>query len=86
MSTYLVAFMVSEMSNVSSSIKDHRYSVWARENAISNAHYALSIGPKCLEAMEVYTSVAYILPKMDLVALPDLGFGAMENWGIITFR
>ena len=28
----------------------------------------------------------YLLPKLDLVAAPDFSGGAMENYGLITFR
>ena len=35
---------------------------------------------------EEYYRLPYPLQKMDLLAIPDFAFGAMENWGAITFR
>jgi len=37
-----------------------------------------------LEKLEVYTGLPYPYPKLDLVAVPQLGLGAMENPGLIT--
>lgn len=83
MSTYLVAFVVSDFVNISS---ESRFSVWARFGAISQAKYALEIGPKCLRYFEEYFDIDFPLPKLDMIALPDFAAGAMENWGLITYR
>ena len=41
---------------------------------------------KTLEFYASYFDVPYPLPKQDMVAIPDFGAGAMENWGLITYR
>jgi hypothetical protein len=35
---------------------------------------------------EDYFQIPFPLPKQDMVALKDLSFGGMENWGMITYR
>lgn len=61
-------------------------SVWSRKSAISQAHYALDVGPRILRYFEDYFDLAYPLPKMDMIGIPDFGPGAMENWGLATYR
>ena len=46
----------------------------------------LSFGRRALRYCEEYFAIPYPLNKMDLIAIPDFAFGAMENWGAITFR
>lgn len=82
MSTYLLAFIVSDFKSVGTP----EFSVWSREEVISTAAYALEIGPKILAFYETFFNVKYPLPKMDMVAIPDFSAGAMENWGLITYR
>ncbi len=52
----------------------------------SAGEYAAHAGRRILEAYEEYFRIPYPLPKLDLVAVADLAFGAMENWGAISFR
>ncbi|KAK6644232.1 hypothetical protein RUM43_000499 [Polyplax serrata] len=83
MSTYLVAFVVSDFSNITDG---NKFTVWTRDSAIGQAKYSLEIGPKILNYFEKYFGIDFPLPKVDMVALPDFAAGAMENWGLITFR
>lgn len=85
MSTYLVAFIVSDFENLRSS-QNGNVSVWARKSAIGQAQYALEIAPKILKHYEDFFQIKFPLPKIDMVALPDFSAGAMENWGLITYR
>ncbi|KAK8396295.1 hypothetical protein O3P69_005380 [Scylla paramamosain] len=82
MSTYLVAFLVSDFTSKSNG----NVSVWSREAVLGEAEHALQIGPELIAFFEDYLNVTFPLPKMDLVALPDFAAGAMENWGLTTFR
>ncbi|CAG9794995.1 unnamed protein product [Diatraea saccharalis] len=82
MSTYLVAFAVTDFGSIS----DQNFTVWARKEALSSAKYALNIGPKILKFLEEYYKIKFPLPKIDMIALPDFKAGAMENWGLLTFR
>lgn len=89
MSTYLLAFIVSDFDfKVSPKAKsnDVLFRVWARKDAIDQVDYATAIGPKILEYYESYFDIKYPLPKQDMIAIPDFNSGAMENWGLITYR
>jgi tricorn protease interacting factor F2/3 len=50
------------------------------------AQPGLEFGRKSLEFSGAYYGIKYPLSKLDLIAVPDFAFGAMENWGAITFR
>lgn len=84
MSTYLVAFVVSDFTHVAE--ETHR--VFSRPELISvgDGDFALECGVAALSALEEYTGVEYTLPKMDQISLPHFSAGAMENWGLVTYR
>ena len=48
--------------------------------------YARGAAPAILTWYEEYFNVPFPLPKQDMIALPDFSAGAMENWGLITYR
>ncbi|KAM3926247.1 aminopeptidase N-like [Leptodactylus fuscus] len=85
MSTYLVAFIVSQFHSVG----DNKVKIWGRKRAIvdeNQGEYALNVTRPILEFFERYYNVPYPLEKSDQVALPDFSAGAMENWGLVTYR
>ncbi|MGD8344156.1 MAG: M1 family metallopeptidase [Desulfobacterales bacterium] len=85
MSTYLVFFGVGAFE-FSRDTEDPRVRVATLPGMKPYANFGLEFGRKALAFSEDYYSVPYPLPKMDLIAIPDFAFGAMENWGAITFR
>uniref|UniRef100_A0A8C6VXA8 Aminopeptidase n=1 Tax=Nothobranchius furzeri TaxID=105023 RepID=A0A8C6VXA8_NOTFU len=86
MSTYLLAFIVSDFSFINSTIDGVR--IFARRAAIdaNQGDYALNKTGPILKFFEEYYNSTYPLPKSDQIALPDFNAGAMENWGLITYR
>ena len=87
MSIYLLAFVFGEMEFSETKNKDgvlvRAYSVPGKVNLTGKA---LEVAARGLEFFSDYFKLAYPLPKLDVVALPDFAVGAMENWGLITFR
>nr|XP_026494516.1 aminopeptidase N-like [Vanessa tameamea] len=88
MSTYLVAYVVSKFTYVESppDLSSTKFRIWARNDAIDQTSYAAKIGPKVLSYFEKWFNVSFPLPKQDMFAIPDFAAGAMENWGLITYR
>uniref|UniRef100_A0A672QLV4 Aminopeptidase n=1 Tax=Sinocyclocheilus grahami TaxID=75366 RepID=A0A672QLV4_SINGR len=89
MSTYLLAFVISEFTNLRSpSEANVLIRIWGRREAIESGQgdYALSVTFPILKYLENYYNTTYPLSKSDQVALPDFAAGAMENWGLVTYR
>lgn len=88
MSTYLLAFVTGKLHSVSAKTKAGTtvtsWSSIAREQR--ELTYANNEAVRLLEFYEDYFGIPYPLPKCDQVALPDFDAGAMENWGLITYR
>ncbi|KFW08187.1 Aminopeptidase Q, partial [Fulmarus glacialis] len=88
MSTYLTAFVICDFDYVTRTERGNEIRIWARKEAVKNGYvdYALNITGPIFSFLEDLLNVSYPLPKTDLVALPDFGAGAMENWGLMTFQ
>lgn len=84
MSTYLVALVVSDFEP--SRDDENSCTTWARPNAINQTKYALSVMGPLVKFFEKTMDHPYQLPKLDMVALPDFVSGAMENWGLLTYK
>ncbi len=88
MSTYLLAFVTGEMHSKSTKTKSGvEVNVWATvAQPQDSLNFALDVAKGCIEFFEDYFNVPYPLPKADYVGLPDFAVGAMENWGLMTYR
>lgn len=88
MSTYLVAFvggdLISQSTTTKNGVKINAYATSAQQPEALD--YAVEVAKSSVEFYEDYFGVKYPLPKLDNVALPDFSAGAMENWGLITYR
>ncbi|CAN7937962.1 unnamed protein product, partial [Ixodes hexagonus] len=87
MSTYLVAFVVGEYDYVEATSSDGVVvRVYGPCGKAEQGNFALEVAVKALPFYKSYFNIAYPLPKLDLIAVPDLAAGAMENWGLVTYR
>ncbi|KAL0978988.1 hypothetical protein UPYG_G00178970 [Umbra pygmaea] len=87
MSTYLVAFIVSDFLSVSKTTNHGvKISVYAVPDKIDQTQFALDAAVRLLDFYDDYFDIPYPLPKQDLAAIPDFQSGAMENWGLTTYR
>ena len=88
MSSYLLAFVIGELHKKSALTKSGvEVNVWATPAQNENTlDFALDIATRSIDFYDEYFGVKYPLPKSDHIALPDFSSGAMENWGLITYR
>lgn len=90
MVTYLLAFVVSDFACVSNSTTTNDVAVrlCSSPPQIDRVQYAMEISPQLIDMMSNKFQFNYssALTKMDIVAIPDFSAGAMENWGLLTFR
>lgn len=87
MSTYLLAFIIGELNCIETKNFRVPVRVFATpDKDIEHGRFSLDLAAKTLEFYEKTFDSPFPLPKMDMVAIPDFSAGAMENWGLITYR
>ncbi|KAL5285219.1 ENPEP.2 family protein [Megaselia abdita] len=92
MSTYLSCFIVSDFAFKKQTVDSRgvgspfEIRVYSTPQQVDKVDYALYVGRSITEYYIQYFNIGYPLPKLDMVAIPDFVSGAMENWGLVTFR
>ena len=98
MSTYLVAFTISDFAKTESLEFESKYpegmspkrfiTTYGRNDTIQKGHAHLSqkAGLNAVKELGKYLQTGYAFEKVDQVGIPDFSAGAMENWGLILFR
>lgn len=90
MSTYLACFIVSDFKSKEATIKasgkNIKLRVFATAAQVDKVDFALETGKQMTEYYIDYFKTDYPLPKLDMIAIPDFVSGAMEHWGLVTFR
>lgn len=88
MSSYLLAFAFGQLQGKTAYTKNGTlvgsYATVAHKP--SELDFSLDIAVRVIEFYEDYFGVHYPIPQSLHVALPDFSAGAMENWGLVTYR
>lgn len=88
MSTYLLAFVVGKFNCLEKKTKS---GIVVRtfaplDKPVASLEFPTSVAVKSLDYYEKLFDIPYPLEKLDQVAIPDFEAGAMENWGLVTYR
>lgn len=88
MSTYLLAWVIGPLQSVSTINKNgvRVSSYCALNQPLESLLFANHTAVRALEYYDEKFGINYPLSKLDQVALPDFEAGAMENWGLVTYR
>ena len=88
MATYLACFIVCDFGfeETLTSTGQTRMRVYAAKDQMHRVQYSLGAGANMTAYFDNYFGIPYPLPKQDMIAIPDFAAGAMEHWGLITYR
>ncbi|UJR36798.1 hypothetical protein I4U23_029512 [Adineta vaga] len=87
MSTYLVAYVIGHYDYVETRDSNNvLIRVYTPIGKKEQGLFALKTAAKMLPFYTDYFGIKYPLSKLDMIAIADFGSGAMENWGLVTYR
>lgn len=91
MSTYLTVFIVSDFVFKSQTIEPSvgqpfELRCFSTPAQVDKLDFALQTSVNVIKYYINYFNIEYPLPKLDLAAIPDFVSGAMETWGLVTYR
>ena len=86
MSSYLVAFIIGQYDYVEEYADGIRHRVYTPVGKAEHGRFSLGVAVKVTKFFTETYQVKYPISKMDQIAIPDFESGAMENWGLITYR
>jgi len=87
LSSYLIALAIGDLeSSKPVSLGPTAIRIWHTPGKRAQTSFGLEAAYECLRRLEHYFGLPYPYSKLDLVAVPDFEFGAMENAGAVFFR
>ena len=87
MSTYLLAWAVGEFDMVQAVTKNNvTIRIFSPPGRAEQGRFALDCGVRSLDFYDDFFKVPYPLPKLDMICITEFAMGAMENWGLVTYR
>jgi aminopeptidase N len=86
MPTYLVALAVGEFDALSDSFDGIPLRILTAPGRSEEARYAMDVTKQLLGYYRDYFGIAFMLPKLDQLAIPGVRGGAMEDWGAISYN
>ncbi|KAI5295685.1 hypothetical protein KEM52_000557 [Ascosphaera acerosa] len=93
MSTYLLAWALGDFEYVEA-MTERKYKdgkpipvrIYTTRGLKDQAQFAVSYAHRTVDYFSEVFDVDYPLPKMDMLAVHEFASGAMENWGLVTYR
>src|SRR5437868_678527 len=86
LSTYLVALLVGDFRCLDGSADEIPIRACATPDKTDQGRFALEAAEYIIHYYNDYFGIKYPFGKLDLIAIPDVEAGAMENAGAITYR